>query len=195
MTPWSNWGQSKWGQSNWGQSNWGQSRWGQSKCGWTHSSANIANFQWFSKLPSPLNGMVEGNHWDQWFSDDFGVRQPFLMMVFDGCASLVQQWNGQLPSSKSISFHQTQPTITESSLQTVPFSKNCPCYVAQRITYKTRSTLSFLLLLPFSHQSLDDCPQTMVLLYLYYLDHPKHSKANLLIMKMYNFSSEGVVPQ
>ena len=41
-----------------------------------HSFATIANFQWFSKLPSPLNGMVEGNHWDQWFSDGFGIRQP-----------------------------------------------------------------------------------------------------------------------
>ena len=49
-----------------------------------HSFATIANFQWFSKLPSPLNGMVEGNHWDQWFSDGFGVRQPLEMMVFDG---------------------------------------------------------------------------------------------------------------
>ena len=47
-----------------------------------HSFATIANFQWFSKLPSPLNGMVEGNHWDQWFSDGFGVRQPLVMMVF-----------------------------------------------------------------------------------------------------------------
>ena len=27
-----------------------------------HSFATIANFQWFSKLPSPLNGMVEANH-------------------------------------------------------------------------------------------------------------------------------------
>ena len=53
-----------------------------------HSFATIANFQWFSKLPSPLNGMVEGNHWDQWFSDGFGVRQPLATMVFDGCAPL-----------------------------------------------------------------------------------------------------------
>ena len=63
--------------------------------------ATIANFQWFSKLPSPLNGMVEGNHWDQWFSDGFLVRQPLVTMVFDGCAPLVRRWNGYVPSSKS----------------------------------------------------------------------------------------------
>ena len=66
-----------------------------------HSFATIANFQWFSKLPSPLNGMVEGNHWDQWFSDGFGVRQPLATMVFDGCAPLVRRWNGYVPSLKS----------------------------------------------------------------------------------------------
>ena len=66
-----------------------------------HSFATIANFQWFSKLPSPLNGMVEGNHWDQWFSDGFGVRQPLVTMVFDGFAPLVRRWNGYVPSSKS----------------------------------------------------------------------------------------------
>ena len=45
--------------------------------------------------------MVEGNHWDQWFSDGFGVRQPLVTMVFDGCASLVRQWNGYVSSLKS----------------------------------------------------------------------------------------------
>ena len=66
-----------------------------------HSFATIANFQWFSKLPSPLNGMVEGNHCDQWFSDGFGVRQPLVTMVFDSCAPLIRRWNGYVPSSKS----------------------------------------------------------------------------------------------
>ena len=66
-----------------------------------HCFATIVNFQWFSKLPSPLNGMVEGNHWDQWFSDGFGVRQPLVTMVFDGCAPLVRRWNGYVPSSMS----------------------------------------------------------------------------------------------
>ena len=55
-------------------------------------------------MPSPLNGMVEGNHWDKWFSDGFGVRQPLVTMVFDGCAPLVRRWNGYVPSSKSIRF-------------------------------------------------------------------------------------------
>merc|ERR1719420_1936693 len=67
----------------------------------THSFATIANFQWFSMLPSPLNGMVEGNHWNQWFSDGFGIRQPLVTMVFDGCAPLVRRWNGYVPTSKS----------------------------------------------------------------------------------------------
>ena len=67
-----------------------------------HSLVAIGNFQWFSKLPSPLNGMVEGNHWDQWFSNGFGVGQTLVTMVFDGCAPLVRRWNGYVPSSKSI---------------------------------------------------------------------------------------------
>ena len=66
-----------------------------------HSFATIANFQWFSKLQSPLNGMVKGNHWDQWFSDGFQVRQPLVTMVFDGCAPSVRRWNGYVPSLKS----------------------------------------------------------------------------------------------
>ena len=66
-----------------------------------HSLVAIGNFQWFSKLPSPLNGMVEGNHWDQWFSNGFGVGQTLVTMVFDGCAPLVRRWNGYVPSSKS----------------------------------------------------------------------------------------------
>ena len=45
--------------------------------------------------------MVEGNHWDQWFSDGFQVRQPLVMMVFDGCAPSVRRWNGYVPSLKS----------------------------------------------------------------------------------------------
>ena len=59
-----------------------------------HSFATIANFQWFSKLPSPLKGMVERNHWNQWFTDGFGVKQPLVTMVFDGLAPLVRPWNG-----------------------------------------------------------------------------------------------------
>jgi len=66
-----------------------------------HYFATIANFQWFSKLQSPLNGMVEGNHWDQWFSDGFQVRQPLVTTVFDGCAPSVRRWNGYVPSLKS----------------------------------------------------------------------------------------------
>ena len=66
-----------------------------------HSLATIANFKRFSKLLSSLNGMVECNHWDQWFSNGFGVRQPLVTMVFDGCFPLVRRWNGYVPSSKS----------------------------------------------------------------------------------------------
>ena len=63
--------------------------------------ATIAKFQWFSKAPSPLNGMVWDNHWIQWFFDGFGVRQPLDLMVFDGCLPLVRRWNGNIPSLKS----------------------------------------------------------------------------------------------
>ena len=63
--------------------------------------ATIAKFQWFSKAPSPLNGMVWGNHWVQWFFNGFGVRQPLVSMVFDGCPPLVRRWNGCIPSLKS----------------------------------------------------------------------------------------------
>ena len=57
--------------------------------------ATIAKFQWFSK--APLNGMVWGNHWVQWFFNGFGVRQPLVLMVFNGCPPLVRQWNGYIP--------------------------------------------------------------------------------------------------
>ena len=63
--------------------------------------ATIAKFQWFSKAPSPLNGMVWDNHWVQWFFDGFGVTQPLVSMVYDGCPPLVQRWNGYIPSLKS----------------------------------------------------------------------------------------------
>ena len=66
-----------------------------------HSFAAIANMQWFSEEPSPLNGMVGGNHWDQWFSDGFGVRHPLVTMVFNGCVPLVRRWNGYVSSLKS----------------------------------------------------------------------------------------------
>ena len=81
-----------------------------------HSLAAIGNFQWFSKLPSPLNGMVEGNHWDQWFSNGFGVRQPLVTMIFDGCAPLVRRWNGYVPSSKSMCHLLPYRTITMSTV-------------------------------------------------------------------------------
>ena len=74
--------------------------------------ATIAKFRWFSKAPSPLNGMVWGNHWFRWFFDGFGVRQPLVSMVFDGCPPLVRRWNGNIPSLKS-SCH--------------PEKKNCLC--------------------------------------------------------------------
>ena len=84
-----------------------------------HSLVAIGNFQWFSKLPSPLNGMVEGNHWDQWFSNGFGVRQPLVPMVFDGCAPLVRRWNGYVPSLKTTMIA-TQPHVADESRPTLP---------------------------------------------------------------------------
>ena len=63
--------------------------------------ATIAKFQWFSKAPSPLNGMVWDNHWVQWFFNGFGVKQPLVLMVYDGCPPLVKRWNGYIPSLMS----------------------------------------------------------------------------------------------
>ena len=37
--------------------------------------------------------------------DGFGVRQPLVTMVFDGCAPLVRRWNGYVPSLKSNDHH------------------------------------------------------------------------------------------
>ena len=34
--------------------------------------STIEHFQWFSQAPSPLNGMVRGNHWTRWFYNGFG---------------------------------------------------------------------------------------------------------------------------
>ena len=99
-----------------------------------HSFATIANFQWFSKLPSPLNGMVEGNHWDQWFSDGFGVRQPLVTMVFDGCAPLVRRWNGYVPSSKSSVLF---VTIRVLKSQNVFFVSHCSTI---QISFKSRTS-------------------------------------------------------
>merc|ERR1719222_226583 len=89
-----------------------------------HSFATIANFQWFSKLPSPLNGMVEGNHWDQWFSDGFGVGQPLALMVFNGCAPLDRRWNGYVPSLKS---RPTTPSPNNSKIVCL----SCGCWHRQ----------------------------------------------------------------
>ena len=61
-----------------------------------------------------------GNHWDQLFSDGFGVRQPLLTMVFDGCAPLVRRWNGYVPSLKSTQAHlypELYTHINKSTLQ------------------------------------------------------------------------------
>ena len=77
-----------------------------------HCFATIVNFQWFSKLPSPLNAMVARNHWDQWFFDAFGIRQPLITMVLhhwsdDGmvtyhCRSLVIVKEGVKKQGKAV---------------------------------------------------------------------------------------------
>ena len=56
----------------------------------------IAKFQWFYKAPLPLNGIIGGNHWFQRFFYGFGVRQPLVSMVFNGCPLLVWPWNGYI---------------------------------------------------------------------------------------------------
>ena len=51
--------------------------------------AAIAKFQWFSKAPSPLNGMVLGNHWVQWFSMVFGLGNHW----FRWFSMVVHHWS------------------------------------------------------------------------------------------------------
>ena len=45
--------------------------------------------------------MVWDNYWIKCFFDGLRVRQPLVLMVFDGCPPLVRQWNGYIPSLKS----------------------------------------------------------------------------------------------
>ena len=85
--------------------------------------ATIAKFQWFSKAPSPLNGMVWDNHWVQWFFNGFGVTQPLVSMVYDGCPPLVQRWNGYIPSLMS-----TLDQRTSSSLNTLRDRRKSKCF-------------------------------------------------------------------
>ena len=59
----------------------------------------IAKFQWFSKAPSPLNGMVRvkplGSMVFRWFWCQATIG-------FNGCPPLIRRWNGYIPSLKSI---------------------------------------------------------------------------------------------
>ena len=43
--------------------------------------------------------------------DGFGVRQPLVSMVYDSCPPLVQQWNGYLPSLKSIRVYESNTCL------------------------------------------------------------------------------------
>ena len=67
--------------------------------------------------------MVKGNHWDQWFSDGFQVRQPLVTMVFDGCAPSVRRWNGYVPSLKS-----TPPQTGNAQIEVVTCWKVLPLH-------------------------------------------------------------------
>ena len=59
------------------------------------------NFRWFSKQPSPLNGMVGGNHSVRWFSVGFWVSQPLCPDSFRWLSTIGKtiQYNG--PSLQS----------------------------------------------------------------------------------------------
>ena len=88
--------------------------------------ATIAKFQWFSKAPSPLNGMVWDNHWIQWFFDGLRVRQPLESMVFDGCPPSVRRWNGYIPSLKS-------NVISDNSTNRRTIKSNLPLFIVWTI--------------------------------------------------------------
>ena len=64
--------------------------------------ATIVKFQWFQWHHHHWMEWLWWNHWVQWFFDGFGVRQPLLSMVFDGCLPLVRWWDSNIPSLGSI---------------------------------------------------------------------------------------------
>ena len=68
---------------------------------WAHSFATIAELQWFSKVPSPLNGMVGGNHPVRWFSDGFWVPQTSCPDGFRWLSTISQTMRWGRPSLQS----------------------------------------------------------------------------------------------
>ena len=63
----------------------------------------FAKFRWSSVVPSPLNGMVGGNHWKRWISDDVLGQATIGNDGFQWLSTiaLVRRWNGEVPTLKS----------------------------------------------------------------------------------------------
>ena len=65
-----------------------------------------------TKRTDSLIGMYKKarNHPSRHINNGFGVKQPLVLMVYDGCPPLVQWWNGYIPSLKSIrAFGENRP--------------------------------------------------------------------------------------
>ena len=61
----------------------------------------ITIFRCFSKQPSPLNGMLGGNHHVRWFSDGLGVPQPLCPDGFRWLSTIGQTMWCDGPSFQS----------------------------------------------------------------------------------------------
>ena len=61
----------------------------------------IAIFRWFSRQPSPLNGMVGGNLCVRWVSDGFGVPQLSCTDGFRWSSTIGQTMRCNGPSLQS----------------------------------------------------------------------------------------------
>ena len=155
--------------------------------------ATIAKFQWFWKAPSPLNGMVRGNHWVQWFFDGFGVRQPLVLMVYDGSPPSVQRWSGYIPSLKSnlrtfcVKFwlQKVWPSKIFDKYHVCPGKPPKPVYTDTKKPSQTHLTIKRLSSAPSSSSSA--CP-TCYWVYHYLANNTYKWNAVLLLFKILSLS-------
>ena len=76
----------------------------------------IAIFRWFSRQPSPLNGMVGGNLCVRWVSDGFGVPQLSCTDGFKWSSTIGQQCDAMDHRSSLVKYSKPLEAI------------NCPFY-------------------------------------------------------------------
>ena len=90
----------------------------------------IAIFRWFSRQPSPLNGMVGGNLCVRWVSDGFGVPQLSCTDGFRWSSTIGQTMRCNGPSLQSSQVLETTwgnklpfllPVFTNSHVQAISY--------------------------------------------------------------------------